>query len=115
MKVFKSFVALSLVLLVANATELFPKTQAEVLDIAGENMQKHHTYGVFFTDKDEGFMSSVAGLFTEDKEREFKSMLIDTDEVNLMHLNTDNEEFGAMAQAMGITEFPYILVYFNGD
>ena len=60
-------------------------------------------------------MSSVAGLFTEDKEQEFKSMLIDTDEVNVMHLNTDNEEFNAMAQAMGITEFPYILVYFNGD
>ena len=78
-------------------------------------MNDHHTYGVYFTDKDEGFMSSVAGLFTEDKEEEFKQMLIDTDEVTLMHLNVDNDEFANMAQAMGIQEFPYVLVYFNGD
>ena len=86
-----------------------------MLDIAGQNMNDDHTYGVYFTDKDEGFTSSVAGLFTEDKEEEFKQMLIDTDEVTLMHLNVDNEEFANMAQAMGIQEFPYVLVYFNGD
>ena len=32
-----------------------------------------------------------------------------------MNLNVANEDFARMASDMGIDEFPYILVYFNGD
>ena len=43
-------------------------------------------------------------------------MLLDTEQISLLRLNVlENPEFAHMQQEMGITELPYIIVYFNGD
>ena len=97
------------------ANVIRPETHNEVLYHANNNMLDHHTYGVYFTNADEGFFASVANFFTSDKEAEFKDMLLDTNTISLLHLNVENPEFANMAQQMGITDLPYVIVYFNGD
>lgn len=42
-------------------------------------------------------------------------MLVDTDEVSLLNINVQNEELKSYADQMGIQEFPYIVLYINGD
>lgn len=82
---------------------------------SAENIKNHHTYGLYFTDKDEGFFATVSGLFSSDKEQEFKNMLVDTDMISLLNINVVNPDLADYATQMGIEEFPYVVVYFNGE
>ena len=74
-----------------------PASHNEVLHYANMWMQDHHTYGVYFTDQEEGFFASVANFFAPDKEAEFKKMLLDTEQISLLRLNVlENPEFAHM-------------------
>ena len=42
-------------------------------------------------------------------------MLVDTDQISLLNINIKNQELKDYATQMGITSFPYIVVYFNGE
>ena len=88
---------------------------ADVQAFSSKSIEDHHSYGLYFTEKDEGFFTSVQGLFSSDKEQEFQDLLGDTDRVSLMSMNVQNEEFRSIADAMGVSEFPYIIIYINGD
>lgn len=88
---------------------------ADLQTFSADNIKNHHTYGLYFTDKDEGFLSTIGGLFSSDQEAQFKQMLVDTDQVSLLNINIREEELKGYADQMGITEFPYIVLYVNGD
>lgn len=88
---------------------------SDLQTFSADNIKNHHSYGLYFTEKDEGFLATVGSLFSSDKEAEFKDMLVDTDEVAILNINVQNEELKSYADQMGITEFPYIVLYVNGD
>ena len=80
---------LVLALSVVQATVTSASNPADIQSFAAENIKNHHTHGLYFTDKDEGFFTTMKGLFSSDKEAEFKNMLIDTDEVSLLNINVN--------------------------
>ena len=110
----KSIIALALLGLAA-ATVTQATEGADLQTFSADNIKNQHSYGLYFTDQDEGFLSTVGSLFSSDKEAEFKDMLVDTDEVSLLNINVQNEELKSYADQMGIQEFPYIVMYINGD
>ncbi len=99
----------------ASATVTKATSGRDVETFAAQNIKNHHTYGLYFTEKEEGFMATVGGLFSSDKEAEFKAKLVDTDKISLMNINVKDEELKKYADEMTITEFPYIVVYYNGE
>lgn len=110
----KAVLALALLgLVAANVSQA--TSGADLQTFSAENIQKHHSYGLYFTEKDEGFLSTIGGMFSSDQEAQFKQMLVDTDQVSLLNINVGNEELKGYADQMGITEFPYIVMYINGD
>ena len=42
-------------------------------------------------------------------------MLVDSNDIALLHVNVNNEELRPVADAMQIEEFPYVVVYFEGN
>ena len=99
----------------ALATVTNAESAASVQTFSQENIENHHSYGLYFTEKDDGFFGTIQGLFSSDQEQEFQDMLVDTDQVSLMSMNVQEDEFKSIATAMGIEEFPYIIIYINGD
>lgn len=112
---FTGLLVLALALTMVSATVTSASSPADIQSFAAENIKNHHTHGLYFTDKDEGFFNSMKGLFSSDKETEFKNMLIDTDEVSLLNINVNQEEMREVSTEMNIQEYPYIVVYFNGE
>lgn len=106
---------LAVALPAALATVTNAKTGADLQNFSATNIKNNHTYGLFFTEKDEGFLSTITGIFTSDKEAEFKDLFVDTDKMSLLNINVGNKELKDYAGQMGITQFPYIVVYFNGE
>jgi len=112
---FTGLLVLVLALSVVQATVTSASSPADIQSFAAENIKNHHTHGLYFTDKDEGFFNTMKGLFSSDQEAEFKNMLIDTDEVSLLNINVNQDEMREIATEMNILEYPYIVVYFNGE
>lgn len=76
----------------ASATVTNAKTGADLQTFSAANIKNSHTYGLYFTDKDEGFFSTITGIFSSDREAEFKNMLVDTDQISLLNINVKNPE-----------------------
>ncbi len=74
-------------LALASATVTQASTGADLQTFSAENIKNHHSYGLFFTEKDEGFLATVGSLFSSDKEAEFKNQLVDSDQVALLNIN----------------------------
>jgi hypothetical protein len=99
----------------AMATVTNAKNGADLQAFSATNIKANHTYGLYFTEKDEGFMASIKGIFTTDKEDEFKDLLVNSDKIALMNVNVGTKELKDYATQMGISAFPYIVVYVNGE
>lgn len=106
---------IALIFSMTHAAVTNAKTGADLQTFSAANIKNSHTYGLYFTDKDEGFFATIKGIFTSDKEAEFKNMLVDSDQMSLLNINVKDPQLKDYATQMGITQFPYIVVYFNGD
>ena len=42
-------------------------------------------------------------------------MLVDSNDISLLHINVNNDELKDVANAMQIKDYPYVVVYFDGD
>ena len=80
------------VVALAAATVTNAKTGADLQSFSATNIKNAHTYGLYFTDKDEGFFSTITGIFSSDREAEFKNMLVDSDQMSLLNINVKNAE-----------------------
>lgn len=106
---------LALTLHSAFCTVTNAKSGADLQSFSAANIKNNHTYGLYFTEKDEGFLSTIKGIFSTDKEAEFKDLLVNSDKMSLLNINVGTKELKDYATQMGITAFPYIVVYFNGE
>lgn len=87
----------------------------DVIAFTQSNIDKGHTYALYFSDKDDGIFTAITGLFSQDKEDSFMHMIVDTDEISMLKINVKNDDLMRVAEGMKIPSYPYVAVYFDAD
>lgn len=99
----------------AFATVTQAGSMEEVAAFTADNEAREHHYGYYFSESDDRLFPEITGLFSQDKENEFLSMLVDTDKIDLMRMKVSDPVFEDFAKQQGATEYPYAIVNFKGE
>lgn len=84
-------IALLLVLCISQITAsvTIAKDTQEVQVFTQSNTADHKTYGLFFTDQENGLLNAVSELFAGDEEENLQNLLVDSEGLELIEINVN--------------------------